>query len=401
MRSLSASQARRIALAAQGFRDPRPGGKVDRRHLRRVMGRLGLLQLDSVPVVMRTQYMPAFARLGPYDPDLHDKVAYADDEWFETWCHEASLMPMSDEPLMRWHKTRCSAGQTWKHLVTFAEKNASYLDEVLDQVRERPLAPGELEDPRPRDGEWWGDRSEGSTALDWLFRIGEVGIRRRPGFVKEFDLMERIVPADIRAVPSPTEEDAHRELLRRAAKSLGVAAAPDLVDYHRLPKRPAKIRVEELVEAGELEAVTVEGWNRPAYLHPDAMLPRSIDACTLLSPFDPVVWFRERGERLFDFEYKIEIYTPAAKRKYGYYVLPFLLGDRVVGRLDGKTDRTDGVFRVFGAFAEEGEDLGVTAEALARALDDLAVFVGVDGWQVDGDKGDLIGPLRAHASSRA
>ncbi|MEO0491855.1 MAG: crosslink repair DNA glycosylase YcaQ family protein [Actinomycetota bacterium] len=394
-RSLSASQARRIALAAQGFRDPRPGGKVDRRHLRRVMGRLGLLQLDSVPVVMRTQYMPLFARLGPYDPDLLDRVAYRDDEWFETWCHEASLMPIEDEPLMRWHKSRCASGQTWKGLVEYAAANQGYLDEVLDQVRERPLAPGELADPRPRDGEWWGDRSEGSTALDWLFRVGEVGIRRRPGFVKEFDLMDRIVPAEIRAVPTPSEEEAHRELLRRAARSLGVAAAPDLVDYHRLPKRPAKERVAELVEAGELEAVEVEGWDRPALLHPDASLPRAIDACALLSPFDPVVWFRERGERLFDFEYKIEIYTPAAKRRFGYYVLPFLMGDRIVGRLDAKTDRTEGVFRVFGAFAEAGVDHVEAADGLARALDDLTAFVGVDGWRVEGDKGELIG-LLAH-----
>ncbi|MEM9519727.1 MAG: crosslink repair DNA glycosylase YcaQ family protein [Actinomycetota bacterium] len=399
-RTLSASQARRIALAAQGFRDARPNGRVDRRHLRRAMGRLGLLQLDSVPVVMRTQYMPLFARLGPYDPDLLDRVAYRDDEWFETWCHEASLMPTVDEPLMRWHKTRCSAGQTWGGLVRFAEEHASYVDDVLAQVRERPRAPGELDDPRPNDGDWWGSRSDGSTALDWLFRIGDVGIRRRPGFVKEFDLMERIVPDDIRAKPTPTEEDAHRTLLLRAAASLGVAAVPDLVDYHRLPKKPAKLRAEELIEDGALERVDVEGWNRPAYLHPDAVLPRSIDACTLLSPFDPVVWYRERGERLFNFDYRIEIYTPAAKRVYGYYVLPFLLGDDIVGRLDGKTDRSAGVFRVFGAFAEPGVDIGPTAGRLADALDELATFVGVDGWQVDGDKGDLIDPLRRTGRGR-
>ena len=400
-RELSAAQARRIALGAQGFRDPRPTGAVDRRHLRRVMAHLGLLQLDSVPVVMRTQYLPLFARLGPYDPNLLDRVAYRDDEWFETWCHEASLMPTVDEPLMRWHKARCAAGQTWKGLVRFAAENTRYVDEVLDQVRERPLAPGELEDPRPNSGDWWGSRSDGSAALDWLFRVGEVGIRRRPGFVKEFDLLERIVPSEIQAQPTPTEEEAHRELLMRAAASLGVAAAPDLVDYHRLPKRPAKERVQELVEDGRLEPVDVEGWDRPAYLHPDATLPRSIDACTLLSPFDPVVWFRERGERLFDFDYKIEIYTPAAKRRFGHYVLPFLLGDDIVARLDGKTDRTKRVFRVFGAFAEDGVDRGSTAARLAHALDDLATFVGVDGWVIDGDRGDLIGPLAAARGGRS
>ena len=392
--SLSNAEARRIALAAQGFGEKRPAGRIDRRHLHRVMNRLHLLQLDSVPVVMRTQYMPLFSRLGPYDPDLLDRTAYRHDEWFEAWSHEASLLPMASEPLLRWHKNRCATGQTWGHLVSFAEKNGAYVDEVLAQVRERGrLTPGELEDPRPRDGEWWGSRSEGSVALDWLFRLGEVGIRRRPGFVKEFDLFERIVPDEIRALPTPTEEDAHRELLRRSAVSLGIAAAPDLVDYYRLPKVPAKDRLRELIENGDLVEVDVEGWNRPGYLHPEAARPRSIDACTFVSPFDPVVWFRERGERLFDFEYKIEIYVPAAKRRYGYYVLPFLLGDRIVGRCDLKTDRADGVLRVLSAFSEDGVDRGEVVDGMRRGLEDLARFVGVGGWTVSGDRGDLIGAL--------
>lgn len=388
---ISASAARRIALGAQGFNDPRPKGAVDRRHLRRVMGRLGLLQLDSVPVVMRTQYMPLFARLGPYDPDLLDRTAYTHDEWFEAWSHEASLLPMESEPLLRWHKDRSRRGDTWGHLIKYATDNGAYIDEVLDQVRERGrTTPGDLEDPRPRDGEWWGSRSEGSVALDWLFRIGEVGIRRRPGFVKEFDLLDRIVPAEILAQPTPDEDEAHRELLRRSAASFGVAAAPDLVDYYRLPKRPAKERLAELVENGDLIEVEVEGWTRPAFLHPDAARPRSIDACTFVSPFDPVVWFRERGERLFDFEYKIEIYVPADKRRYGYYVLPFLMGDRIVGRCDLKTDRADGVLRVLSAFSEDGVDTTEVVDGMRRALDDLATFVGVDGWTVSGDRGDLI-----------
>ena len=391
---ISAAAARRIALGAQGFRDPKPSGSVDRRHLRRVMGRLQLLQLDSVPVVMRTQYMPLFARLGPYDPDLLDRVAYRDDEWFEAWCHEASLLPVEDEPLLRWMKERARKGQTWKHLVEFAEKNEHYLAEVLAQVDAGACAPGELEDPRRRDGEWWGERSEGAVALDWLFRIGEVGIRRRTGFVKEFDRLDRIVRADVLAQPTPSEEDAHRELLMRAAQSHGIAAGPDLVDYHRLPKVPAKARLAELVEDGRLIEAEVEGWNRPALLHPDASRPRSIDACTLVSPFDPVVWFRERASRLFDFDYKIEIYTPAAKRVYGYYVLPFLLGDQLVARVDLKTDRDAGVLRVFSAFGEDGHDPKVVVDGLRSALDDLARFVGADRWEVDGDRGDLIRSLR-------
>ncbi|EDM78526.1 hypothetical protein PPSIR1_33464 [Plesiocystis pacifica SIR-1] len=392
--SIRAATARRIALAAQGFRDPRPKGAADRRHLRRVMRRLQLLQLDSIPIVIRTQYMPPFSRLGPYAPELLDRVAYRDDEWFEAWCHEASLLPVEDEPLLRWQKARTERGETWKHLAKFICENEAYLDEVLAQVKERPMAPGELDDPRPRDGEWWGGRSGGSVALDCLFRLGKLGIRRRPGFVKEFDLLERIVPAPILAAPTPTEEDAHRELLMRAAASYGIATAADLVDYHRLPKRPAKARVAELVEEGRLVEVEVEGWSRPGLLHPDAKLPRRVDACALLSPFDPVVWFRDRAARLFDFHYKIEIYTPAAKRVYGYYVLPFLLGDRLVARVDLKTDRDAGVLRVLGAFAEPGVDKAEVVEGLGRALDELSAFVGAERWQVSGRKGDLSTALR-------
>lgn len=354
------------------------------------MARLGLLQLDSVPVVMRTQYLPLFARLGPYDPALLDRVAYRDDEWFEAWSHELSLLPVDAEPLLRWHKQRCAAGETWKGLVRFAAANTAYIDEVRSQVAARPLAPNELDDPRPTTGgDWWAGRSGGAVALDWLFRIGEVGIRRRSGFVKEFDLLDRIVPAEVRARPTPTEEEAHRELLRRAASSLGVAAGPDLVDYYRLPKTPAKARVAELLEAGDLREVTVEGWDRPGYLSPDATRPRSIDACTFVSPFDPVVWFRDRGERLFDFSYRIEIYTPKEKRVHGYYVLPFLFGDRVVGRCDLKTDRGSGALRVLSAFSEDGVDGGTVVEGMRRGLDDLSRFVGAGGWEVSGDRGDL------------
>ena len=390
---LSAARARRIALAAQGFRSPRPTGGVDRRHLRRVMSELNLLQLDSVPVVIRTQYMPPFSRLGPYRPELLDEIAYRDDEWFEAWSHEASLVPVNDEPLLRWQKERARRGDTWGRLAALAREDPGYIEEVLEQVRESPLAPKELREPRRRSGEWWGDRSDGSIALDWLFRIGEVGIRRRPGFVKEFDLLDRIVPKEILALPTPSEHEAHRDLLMRAASSFGVATASDLVDYYRLPKVPAKTRVAELVEDGRLAEADVEGWNRPALLHTEAVARRSIEACTLLSPFDPVVWCRERGLRLFDFEYKIEIYTPAAKRIYGYYVLPFLLGDQIVGRVDLKTDRQAGVLLVKGAFSESGHDRDSVVEGLRHALNDLTVLVGCDSWRVVGTAGDLIGSL--------
>ena len=393
-RRLSISQARRIALAAQGFADPAPAGAVDRRHLRRVMGRLKLLQLDSVPVVVRTQYLPPFSRLGCYDRALLDRIAYADDEWFEAWAHEASLMPVDDEPLLRWQKRRAEQGDAWKSLVELAHREPDYVADVLAQVAERPLTAGELADPRRRDGEWWGGRSLGSMALDWLFRIGAVGIRRRGNFVKEFDLLERIVPAEVLARPTPSAEEAQRELLARSAEALGAGTAGDLIDYYRLPLREGRVRLGEVVEAGAIETVTVEGRREPAYMHPAARLPRSVDSLTVLSPFDPIVWNRARAARLWDFDYRIEIYVPAAKRTYGYYVLPVLDGERLVARLDLKTDRAGGTLRVNGAFSEPGVVRGELAERLRPHLHDLARFVGVSAVSY-GTRGDLTALLRA------
>ena len=391
-RRLSISQARRIALAAQGFTDPAPAGQVDRRHLRRVMGRLKLLQLDSVPVVVRTQYLPPFSRLGCYDRALPDRIAYTDDEWFEAWAHEASLLPVGDEPLLRWQKRRAEQGDTWKNLAELARSEPDYVAEVLAQVAEGPLTAGELADPRRRDGEWWGSRSLGSIALDWLFRIGAVGIRRRGNFVKEFDLLERIVPPEVRARPTPTVEDAQRALLERSAEALGVGAAGDLIDYYRLPIREGRARLRELVEAGSLETAEVEGWTEPAYLNPEARLPRSVDTLTVLSPFDPIVWNRDRAARLWGFDYRIEIYVPAAKRVYGYYVLPVLHGEQLVARLDIKTDRAGGTLQVLGAFAEPDVDHGALAERLRPHLLELARFVGVDDVSY-GDRGGLMAAL--------
>ena len=391
-RRLSISQARRIALAAQGFTDPAPAGQVDRRHLRRVMGRLKLLQLDSVPVVVRTQYLPPFSRLGCYDRALPDRIAYTDDEWFEAWAHEASLLPVGDEPLLRWQKRRAEQGDTWKNLAELARSEPDYVAEVLAQVAEGPLTAGELADPRRRDGEWWGSRSLGSIALDWLFRIGAVGIRRRGNFVKEFDLLERIVPPEVRARPTPTVEDAQRALLERSAEALGVGAAGDLIDYYRLPIREGRARLRELVEAGSLETAEVEGWTEPAYMHPEARLPRSADTLTVLSPFDPIVWNRARAFRLWGFDYRIEIYVPAAKRVYGYYVLPVLHGEQLVARLDIKTDRAGGALRVLGAFAEPDVDHSALVERLRPHLLELARFVGVDDVSY-GDRGSLMAAL--------
>ena len=382
--SISRAEARRITLAAQGFAVPRPAGRVDRRHLQKVMNRLHLLQLDSVPVVIRTQYMPLFSRLGVYRSDLLDEVAYrparsGQHTWFEAWSHEASLLPVDMEPWLRWSKQQAREGATWGRLYRIARDEPGYVDSVLAEIKARgPLSAGELSDPRPRSGSWWGSRSTGALALDWLYRIGEIGVRRRPGFVKEFDLFERIVPADVRRRRTPDFEESLDELLMRAARAVGVGEADCLVDYFRLPVKPAKARLSRLVEDGLLTACQVEGWRGTAYLDPAARCPRSIAADALLSPFDPVVWRRKRISGLFDFEYKIEIYTPAEKRRWGYYVLPFLMDDQLVARFDLKTNREARTLEVRAAHLESGSHATEVAARAARELDRLARFVGAE-----------------------
>ena len=362
--------------------------------MRKVMSRLKLIQLDAVPVVTRAQYMPFFSRLGPYRAKLLDETAYAHDEWFEAWAHEASLLPTSAEPLLRWSKQRARAGKTWRGLVRVAKDEALYVQAVLDEVADRgPVRTSQLSDPRPRAGEWWGSRSLGQLALDWLFRIGAVGVRRSPSFEKEFDLLERIVPEEILARQTPSHEEAMGELLCQGAAAHGVATANDLVDYFRLPGRPAKALLPKLVEDGRLIECNVEGWDKLAYRHPRATLARKVDACALVSPFDPVVWNRDRALRLFDFHYRIEIYVPKAKRVYGYYVLPLLLGDQLVGRFDLKTDRSRRVLEVRGSYLEQGQSTGRVAEAAATALRDLAIQVGADSVEVS-LRGNLAAAIR-------
>lgn len=266
---------------------------------------------------------------------------------------------------------------------------------MLEEITDRgPNLTSELSDPRPRSGEWWGSRSLGQLAVDWLFRIGAVGVRRSAGFEKRFDLLDRIIPAEIRAQPTPSDADAMKELICQGAEAHGIGTENDLVDYFRLPVREAKALIPELVEDGRLVETRVEGWAKPAYRHPDATMPRRIDARALLSPFDPVCWYRERAERLFDFHYRIEIYVPKHKRVYGYYVLPFLLGDRLVGRFDLKTDRSRRVLEVRGAFIEPWAEPDEVAPAAAQELRDLAQLVGADSIEVS-KNGELAGPLAA------
>ncbi len=400
MDTLSAAQARRIALAAQGFADPRPGGAPDRRHLRRVLARTGLVQIDSVNVLQRAHYVPLYSRLGPYRTELLDAAAYRKPrELFEYWGHEASYLPVGLHPYFRW---RMADGHAWGGVTRLAREQPSLLRWVLEEVRAKgPVTAGELEADAPRRTDNWGwNWSDAKKALEWLFWRGEVLVsRRNSGFARLYDLPERVLPAEVLAAPTPAPADAMRELVRVAGTALGVATEADLRDYFRLPVAGARQAVRELIEAGELSPVEVDGWRQPAYLHRDARLPRWIRAATLLSPFDPVIWRRERVERVFGFTYRIEIYTPAARRVYGYYVLPFLLGDRLVARVDLKADRVAGVLRVPGAWAEPAAPPDAP-ELLAAELHRLAGWLGLSAVAAPERGDDLADALRELLAAR-
>ncbi len=381
---LSNSQARRVALGAQGFNDRRPTGRVDRRHLRRVVDRMGLIQIDSVNVLVRSQELPLFARLGPHPRTLIDDATRAGD-LFEFWVHEACHVPIELYPLQRW---AMHGHPRWKSLRSWAGDNERLVSNVLDRVRsDGPIVASDLEMRERPKGTWW-DWDDGKLALEHLFRIGDVAARRRPNdFARLYDLAERVIPADVLATPAPDAHDAKKELLVRAARHHGVGTASDLTDYHRLSHTRALLA--ELVEEGRLVPVAVEGWSKPAFMHPDAVVPRQVNARALLSPFDPVVWNRERIERLFGFHYRIEIYVPASKRQYGYYVLPFLLGDELVARVDVKADRSAGRLLVQSAYGEPGIDEAYVAAELAEELASLAGWLGLDAGIVVAGRGDL------------
>ena len=374
---ISAAEARRLALAAQGFADARPAGEPGGWDLRRVLGRVGLLQIDSVNVLERAHYLPAFSRLGPYEHDRLDRLSHrAPRRLFEYWGHEASLLPVELHPLLRWRMERAHS-DAWGGMRRIADERPELVAEVLDQVRERgPIAASELTGERPRrSGPWW-DWSDSKRALEWLFWSGQVSSARRRRFERLYDLPERVLPAAVLAAPTPEPADAQRELVRIAARSLGVAAERDLRDYFRLPAAEAKLRVAELVEAGELAPIEVEGWGRTrGYLQRSARIPRRIDATALIGPFDSLIWERSRVERIFGFSYRLEIYVPAPKRVHGYYVLPFLLGDRLVARVDLKADRAAGLLLVRGLHLEPGAPEG-TRDALRAELELLAAWLG-------------------------
>ncbi|TFV64990.1 winged helix-turn-helix domain-containing protein [Blastococcus sp. CT_GayMR20] len=398
---MPAGVARRIALAAQGFADPRPDGAVSVRQLRRMVERLAVVQIDSVNVLSRSHYLPAFSRLGAYPRAALDELTARRHAVFEYWAHEASFLPVRLQPSLRW-RMAAAEEHAWGNMVRVQRERPGYVAEVLDRVRENgPLKASDLAEPRPdRPGAMW-NWHDGKIALEWLFFTGEItATHRTTAFEKVYDLTERVLPPDVLQSPTPDPADAVRELVRTAARALGVATERDLRDYFRLRPAAGRQAVIELAEAGELHPVEVVGWGTPAWLDPAARRPRWVRARALLSPFDSLVWERPRVERIFGFRYRLEIYTPAAKRVHGYYVLPFLLGDRLVARVDLKADRQAGVLRVQAAHGEEGIDRPLVAAALADELRLLADWLELDDVGVAG-RGDLAPDLaRAGVSLR-
>ncbi len=398
MEQLSISQARRVALAAQGFADNRPSGAVDRRHGRRVFDRIGLIQVDSVNVLVRSQELPMFARLGSHRRDLIPSMIAAGD-LFEFWGHEASLIPVDDHHLYRWKMSRAREAGMWAGLAKINQERPQFVNEVLAEVRDRgPLSAGELSGGSPKQGPWWG-WGPGKTALEYLFRVGAVTARRRPNnFEREYLVPEALFPAHVLERVTPSEPDARKELLVRAVRSLGVATDAEMADYHRQKVPLVRPLIAELVEDARIVPVRVEGWAVPAYRLPDLVVPRRVHACALVSPFDSLVWNRDRTERLFGFHYRIEIYVPEPKRVFGYYVLPFLFGDELVARVDLKADRHGGALLVHGAYLEAGADGVEVVNALAGELRRLASWLDLARIEI-GRRGDLVGELTAAIKS--
>ncbi|HEX3283557.1 MAG TPA: crosslink repair DNA glycosylase YcaQ family protein [Mycobacterium sp.] len=403
MSTLTAAQARRVAVAAQGFHEQKPRGAVTRAHLRRLISRIQVLQLDSVSVAVRAHYAPVFSRLGPYDRDVVDRAAWSHSArsprlLVEYWAHEAALMAVDDWPLLRWRMREYTHGRWGKEIV---KKNAKLADDIIAAVAELgPSTSGQIEahlesEPRGRKGPWW-DRSDTKWVAEALFAAGVLTTATRVGFARHYDLTENVLPPEVLA-REVDDDEAVRELTLRAATALGVGTEPDIRDYFRLAAGQIKPALAKLVADGELEQVEVEGWKGPAYLRAGQIVPRFDRGTALLCPFDPLIFFRPRIERLFGFHYRIEIYTPAPKRQFGYYVWPFLLDGQLVGRVDLKAERTSDALNVAGAFTEPGQDAGRVATALAAELRSMASWLGLTDVTV-GDRGDLVGPLRGSLS---
>ncbi|WAC55178.1 winged helix-turn-helix domain-containing protein [Gordonia sp. SL306] len=400
--SLSATQARRIALAAQGFTDRPPSGVPTSAHLRRVVARTRLLQMDSVNIAARAHYMPMFSRLGPYDRDILDRAAWRPRRGsrllVEYWAHEAALIPVGDWPLFGWRRDEFRDGR-YRFTRELMSRNRELARDVHGVIVEGgPSTPKEIEDhlgivrQSGVPGGWW-HRGEVKHLCEAMFAAGDLSAVRNENFVRHYDLTERVIGTDV-VDEHIDRADAHRELAARAASALGVATVADLADYYRTKSVDMRPAIRDLVDAGELTPVTVEGWRDPAYLHARAVIPRRTDRAAILSPFDPLVFFRPRAERLFDFHYRIEIYVPEHKRVHGYYVLPYLMGDDIVARIDLKADRKAGSLLVLGAFLEDGRAEKVVADRLAADLAAMSGWLGLDRVDV-GERGDLSRALSA------
>ncbi len=381
--AISPALARRIALAAQGFGKARPR-TVGQAQVSRELERLSLHQIDSVNVLARAHYLPAFSRLGAYDRALLDRAAWGPKRqrrMFEYWAHEASLLPLDLQPLLRWRMAEADRGERgWSSLRMFAHERRAEVTAILDRLRaEGPLAASDFEEGKGSGGWWgWGDSKR---KLEWLFWAGHISTATRRGsFERVYDLTERVIPPTILALPTPDKAGAHRALIERAARAMGIATESDLRDYFRTGLADTRAAVLALAEEGILLPVTVPGWRHGGWLHRDARLPRRIAARAVLAPFDPLIWERARTERLFGFRYRIEIYTPADKRQYGYYVLPFLLGDRLVARVDLKADRQASRLVVRSTHLEPGAPEEAAAE-LSEELTRMAEWLGLAGLQ--------------------
>jgi len=406
---ISNREARWLAVAAQGLGAPRPAPGTARSaatRLRRVMGQVGTVQLDAVNVLERTQYLVPFSRIGGYDRAAFHRLTGPGGPWFEYWGHAASLLPIELYPLFRWRMDRwrndlVDGSRAQERRRQWRQAHAAYLGRVLDEVTEGgPLPASKLPDPRRREGEWWDRRSDGRRALELLFEDGVLAAWRTPNFERVYDLAERVIPASVTGLPAPAPEEAQRALIEMAARCLGVATVADLADYFWIRPGPARLRVDELVEDGRLVPVAVEGWTRSAYCVPQARprRPRRQHG-TLLSPFDSLIWNRDRTERLFGFHYRIGIYVPGHLRTHGYYVLPLLVGDELVGRFDLKADRKEGTLRVMGSYAEPEADPVSVIDAATTELDLLRQWLGLEHLAVAA-RGDLARGLRANVTGR-
>ena len=393
MRTISIDAARRIALGAQGFNGGRPSGRIDVRHFRRVMDTIGLVQLDSVNVCVRTHYMPFYSRLGPYDPVALDRWLNESGENFEYWAHAAAVLPVGRYPLWRWKMGEMTV---WRRAEALLKAHPELLDDVRRQVHENgPLTIGDLDAPNQRNEPWWG-YGPGKVALEMLFANGDIAALRTKNFTRLYDSPERMIDPAAFNAPELPKEEAYRVLLGEAVRHQGIGTVPDISDYFRLHVSRSAPILARLADAGDIEEVEVRGWTGPVYLDPEAVRPRRIIGATLLSPFDPITWYRERAERLFGFEYRIEIYVPEPQRIYGYYTLPFMLNGELVGRADLKADRKRRVLLVRSVWREAEADPERVAGALITELETFAQWLDLGEIEI-GTRGNLASELRARA----